>query len=218
MRLFAAFVPPTAVLDELESVVRSAEPGHHAGHHAAGRKGMFGRLGGAAEPANAAELTHTDQLFQLPAVRMHIPVATFGHLTRVDAELLTGALKESASRWAPPTLRLAGGTALEGPGDRCVWAKLDGDLDRLQVIVQGVPKLVQRLGLFVDRRQFRPWLAVGAITDTTTATYLEELVAALDRFDGMPWRQDSLSMMRGHPEAGPSEPFQELQRVPLTGP
>ncbi len=119
-------------------------------------------------------------------------------------------------RRSRPTLRLAGGAALEWPGDKSAWARLDGDLDALQVIAQGVPKVVQRLSLFVDRRQFRPLLSVGSITDETTAPYLEALVAALERFEGMTWTQESVSLMSGQPEAGPDEPFEEMEAMRLS--
>lgn len=77
--------------------------------------------------------------------------------------------------------------------------------------------MAQRLSLFVDRRQFRPWLSVGTINDLTTAPYLEELVAALERFEGMTWTQETVSLMKGQPGGGPNEPFEELEPMPLSG-
>ena len=47
-----------------------------------------------------------------------------------------------------------------------------------------MPSAVKQLGFFVDRRRFGPWSAVGTITETTSAPYLERLVAALDDFTG----------------------------------
>ncbi len=143
---------------------------------------------------------------------MHIPIATFGHLTLGDSVQVANVLRTAVATWARPTLHFAGGTALEGRGDKAVWARLDGDLGRLQDLAQGVPTLVQRLSLFVDRRQFRPWLAVGTITDQTTAAFLEELVAALERFEGMTWTQDSVSLMKGLPD---SPVFEEMERMSL---
>jgi 2'-5' RNA ligase len=233
MRLFAAIVPPLAVLEELDAVVRSVASGTEAdrgprrargratsaeGQHAGPRRGVLGRRSSAAGRSvggDAAGLPN-NQLSRLPVVRMHIPVATFGHLTRGDSDLLARALRDATASWSRPTLRLAGGAALEWPGDKSVWASLDGDLDALQVIAQGVPKVVQRLSLFVDRRQFRPLLSVGSITDETTAPYLEALVAALERFEGMTWTQESVSLMSGQPEAGPDEPFEEMEAMRLS--
>ena len=55
---------------------------------------------------------------------------------------------------------------------------------------------MQRLGFFVDRLQFRPWLSVGTITDESTAPYLESVVAALDGFRGRTWTVEAVSLMR----------------------
>ncbi|MEP6817276.1 MAG: hypothetical protein ABI873_17185 [Marmoricola sp.] len=234
MRLFAAIVPPPEVLDEIDAVVRAVGPVERrgrswrtpaerppspAGQHAGRRRGLLRRMGGQSDsPAREPEPPETEQLTRLPVVRMHIPITTFGHLTRVDSELLADALRTAVATWERPTLHFTGGTALEFPGDQAVWARLGGDLDRLQVIGQGVPKVVQRLGIFVDRRQFRPWLSLGTITEETTAAYLEELVAALDRFAGTTWTHEHVSLMSGQPGGGPREPYEELERMPLAAP
>ena len=116
---------------------------------------------------------------------MYLPLTGFGNVTLGDSVKLAKALRAEVATWAPPRrCAFTGGAALEFPGDESVWAKLDGDVDGLKTIGRGVPQVVQRLGFFVDRRQFRPWLSVGTITDATTAPYLERLVAALDDFRG----------------------------------
>ena len=99
----------------------------------------------------------------------------------------------------PTRVRFSGSAALEWPGDENVWARVDGDVDGLLTIGRGVPTAVQPLGFLVDRRVFRPWLAVGSITDHTTATFLEQLVAVLDGFKGSTWTQDTLTVMRRVP-------------------
>jgi hypothetical protein len=77
-----------------------------------------------------------------------------------------------------------------------------------------VPQIVQRLGFFVDRRAFRGWLPVGTITDTTSAPYLEMVVAALEAFEGLSWTVESVTLMRGLPEMG-KDAFEEMERLPL---
>ncbi len=110
-----------------------------------------------------------------------------------------------------------GAAALEFPGDQSVWIKLDGDIDALMAIGKGVSLAVQRNGYFVDRRKFRPWLSVGTITETTTAPYLERLVAALDGFRGEPWTVEGVSLMKGLPEADGKRRFEEIELMPLAG-
>ena len=118
---------------------------------------------------------------------MRMPVTNFGNVALHDAETLLQTLRTESARWPNPELRFHGHAALEWEGDKCVWSKLDGDVDDLLAVGREVPKVVQPLGFLVDRRKFRPWLAVGSITDATTLSYLERLTAALDEFKGTPW-------------------------------
>lgn len=220
MRLFAAIVPPPDVLAELVKVVRSVVPRQPQeplaeGHHAGPRKGLLGRLARPAGPSEPAPAPQGEQLHRLLTHRMSVPLTTFGNLTRVDSELIAEALRREAAAWPRPSLWLGGGTALEFPGDRSVWAGLGGDVAGLEAIAKDVPRVAQRLSLYVDRRTFRPWLALGTITDTTTAPYLEDLVAALEAFRGTTWTQDAVSLLAGQPEGGHNEPFEELERIPL---
>ncbi|MGH3445323.1 MAG: 2'-5' RNA ligase family protein, partial [Nocardioidaceae bacterium] len=127
------------------------------------------------------------QLDEVPPDEMHLPITSFGNVALNDSRSLARALQADVATWAPVSLRFAGGAALEWRGDESVWAKLDGDVDGLKIIGHGVPRSVQRLGFFVDRRQFRPWLAVGTITDHTTAPYLQSLVDGLNALEGQTW-------------------------------
>lgn len=142
------------------------------------------------------------ELDATPMDRLRIPVTGFGNVAQGDAETLLTALRRSASEWTRPELRFAGSAALEFPGDISVWARVDGDVDGLLTVGRGVPPAVQRIGFLVDRRQFRPWLAVGDINDNTTAPYLEKLVGALDDFKGQPWTLEHLTILRRVPTDG----------------
>jgi 2'-5' RNA ligase len=74
--------------------------------------------------------------------------------------------------------------------------------------------VVQRLGFFVDRRQFRPWISVGTITESTTAPFLQSVVDALETFEGQSWTIESISLMKRLPEEGPHA-FEEMEEMPL---
>jgi hypothetical protein len=181
--------------------------GSHGGAHAAGR---------AAAPTKPqptiAPTTH--ELTAFEPVDMYLPLTGFGNVTLGDSVKLAGVLRAEAATWPRPTLTFAGGAALEFPGDESVWVKIDGDVEALKTIGRGVPQAVQRVGYFVDRRQFRPWLSVGTITDTTTAPYLERLVAALDEFRGEWWTAEAVSLMKWLPDAE-HDGFEEMERMPL---
>lgn len=158
------------------------------------------------------------ELDEVPADRMRIPVTSFGNVAQRDAETLVEALRRQAEDWPAAELLFAGSAALEFPGDTSVWARVDGDVEGLLTVGRGVPPSVQRLGFLVDRRQFRPWIAVGDINDRTTAPYLERLVAALDAFKGTPWTLDTLTIMRRVPadETGVADEVVH-ERIPLGG-
>jgi RNA 2',3'-cyclic 3'-phosphodiesterase len=215
MRLFAAIVPPRAVLDELIKVLQSvdapAEP-------AIPRRGLLGRRSaGGTHAARQTETSaaHEGELDRPTAAEMYLPITHFGNVTLGDSVQLADALRADVATWSRPEVHFSGGAALEWPGDESVWAKLDGDVDALMTIGRGVPLVVQRLGFFVDRRQFRPWLSVGTITAATTAPYLEQLVGALETFRGQDWTVESVSLMKRLPEAEGPVDFEEMERMPL---
>jgi 2'-5' RNA ligase len=208
MRLFAAIVPPRAVLDEVRAVVL----GVSGPSVEQPKRGLRARFGG--DRGVTVEAVGSDELVVPPAAAMYIPLTGFGNVTLGDSVSLTKALRSEALTWERPTVRLAGGTALEFPGDESVWAKIDGDVDALNVIGRGVPQIVQRLGFFVDRRQFRAWIPVGTITDSTSAPYLQSVVDALDAFRGQSWTIESVSLMKRLPEEG-KDSFEEMEQLPL---
>ena len=156
------------------------------------------------------------ELATVPVEDMRIPVTGFGNVSQRDALQLISTLARTAVAWPRPELRFAGSAALEWPGDENVWARLDGDVDGALTIGRGVPPAVKRLGFLVDRRAFRPWMAVGAITDHTTAPYLEKLVGDLDEFKGSLWTLETLTIVRKVPldQSGKVEEI-VLDEIPL---
>lgn len=210
MRLFAAIVPPRAVLEEVLEVVQGVRP--PAQPQEQQRRGLRARFGGGHGQATQ-QVTH-DELTVPDLAQMYVPLTGFGNVTLGDSVQLSKALRTEAQTWERPTVRLAGGTALEFRGDESVWAKITGDVEALLTIGRGVPQVVQRLGFFVDRRQFRPWLSVGTITENTTAPYLQAVVDALEGFEGQAWTIDSISLMKRLPEEG-QHAFEEMEQMPL---
>jgi RNA 2',3'-cyclic 3'-phosphodiesterase len=156
------------------------------------------------------------ELAAVPVEDMRIPVTGFGNVSQRDALQLISTLARTAAAWPRPELRFAGSAALEWPGDENVWARLDGDVDGALTIGRGVPPAVKRLGFLVDRRAFRPWMAVGSITDHTTAPYLERLVGDLDEFKGSMWTLETLTIVRKVPldQSGKVEEL-VLDEIPL---
>jgi 2'-5' RNA ligase len=203
------FVPPREVLDEVVAVIRSVpEP---ARAESAPARRFFGR-----RPEVVQEVMVPPVLDQVPADQMRFLITEFGNLIREDVSALIGVLTEAAAAWEPPTVRFAGGTALDFPGDPCVWAKLDGEVEEMTAIARGVTASVERAGYFLDRRLFRPMLPVATVTETTTGPYLGAVVDALDAFRGQEWTIDSLVLITGTFVDGQAA-MKEFQRIPIGG-
>ncbi len=228
MHLFAAFVLPPHVLDEVERAVSRADEPAMAASRAAQdhRAGPLGRLLGRGRETAGLATHHTDgktpggpQLNRVPASRMLLPITKFGNLPLSEANRLEAAFRRTAQDWAAPRLRLSGGAALEWPGDESVWVKLDGDpedLEALHVVTNGVQRVSQGLQLFVDRRIFHPMLEVGRINRLTTPAYLERLVEDLDAHTGSAWWQTTLSLLvPAVAEGGRRAPHKLFAEIPL---
>jgi 2'-5' RNA ligase len=217
MRLFAAIVPPRDILEEVSQTVRSAA----AADPEPSRRRLFGRRTRAGQDASAdgasggAVLAASPELDTPTPAALYLPITAFGNVTRGDSVKLATALRDEAATWRRPSVRLAGGTALEFPGDESVWAKLEGDVDDLMTIGRGVPQVVQRLGFFVDRRVFRPWLAVGTITSETTAPFLEKVVAGLEGYRSRTWTIEHISLMHRPMEPDAEVAYEEVEQMPL---
>jgi 2'-5' RNA ligase len=214
MLVHGAIIPPRPVLDALADVVRSVPEPVPAGETPT-QKGLLGRLGRRRDEAAVPAATAAPMLEHLAPGRMQLPITGFGNLTTSDTHRLAETLREAAAGWAAPTVRFAGGTALDFPGDWSVWAKLEGDLDALAVMARGVTERVERLGYFVDRRQFRPMLSVATVTPVTTGPFVEAVVDALEAFRGEEWTAEISLTKEAFVEGGSQ--MVEFERIPAAG-
>ena len=209
MLVHGAIVPPRAVRAAVDAVVRSvSEPGAQAAEPAP--KGLLGRLG--KHRADPAEVTAGPVMLEhVPVDDMRLPITGLGNLTTHDAHRVVDVIKEEAEAWSPVSVRFAGGTALDFPGDWSVWARLEGDVDGLMAMARSVPQGVERLGFFVDRRMFRPMLSVATVTRRTTGPFLQEVVDALEAFRGEEWPVE-VTLLKESFVDGRTE-FTEFERI-----
>src|SRR3954447_6042220 len=187
MLVHGAIVPPHSAREAVAAVVRAVPVSVEAGAAQQAGKGLRGRLGRHRADKAEAQPGEPEVLSHVPVERMVLPITAFGNLTTHDANRMVEAITAEASGWVPSTVRLAGGTALDFPGDWSVWSRLAGDVDALSAAARGVTHCVERLGFFVDRRQFRPMLSVATVTPATTGPYLQQVVDALEAFEGEEW-------------------------------
>jgi 2'-5' RNA ligase len=215
MHLHAALVPPPSIAEAVAALVESIQP--DPAPVVEEPRGLFRRRGRAVQPAGEPEeVEPAPPLDLVPSDQLQLPLTMFGNVTSDQLPGLQRTVAEVASGLPPATVWAAGGAALEFTGDRSVWLKLDGDVDGLWAVFRALNEAVERLGFFLDRRKFRPWLAVATINDETTAPHLERVVAALDAYQGEPWLVDGISLMKRILDSRPPRST-TLDRVPLGG-
>ena len=80
---------------------------------------------------------------------------------------------------------------------------LEGNLDALWSLAKAIPSMVQKHGLFLDRRSFR--------TDVTVAQEIREsfdaraAASALATYQGVPWTAHEMQVVRWRPGSGGTE-------------
>lgn len=220
MHLQAALAPPSSVTTPLTEVVAAAVAATASSvlpepeREPVGAGGGFFRRRKVPEPVVLAPLA--PMLTPVRADQVHLLLVRFGFVSRPDLPRLRRTLAATVEDLPPATVWVRGGDALTPDGDRNVWAQLEGDVDGLSRIFRTVNEAVEAVGFFLDRRSFRPRLAVGEITATTSAECLEHLVAGLEGFRSEPWTVDGVSLMKRILERQPSE-VAEMEHFPLGG-
>src|SRR4051812_3210377 len=97
MRLFAAIVPPRAVLDELRAVVQDVRP---PSREQPKRGGLLARFGSQAH--QQPETTEHGELAVPAVAAMYVPLTGFGNVTLGDSVQLIKALRIEAQSWERP--------------------------------------------------------------------------------------------------------------------
>ncbi|WP_292677673.1 hypothetical protein [Nocardioides sp.] len=194
MFLYAAIVPPQEILDEIWSVAEAASADGLIETPPGGRrKASRLRLLRSKRPAETERPGPVLDLAR--AIDVNLPMAKFGNLALHDANRLAEALRESASGWSSPRLRLGGCSTLESETDPSIWVDLEGDLDDLLTVIRGVHEAAKSLRLFVDRRVFQPRVRLGGVRADATEPELEALLARLQRFETDAWWQTEFHLL-----------------------
>ncbi|MGN6783215.1 MAG: 2'-5' RNA ligase family protein [Marmoricola sp.] len=177
------------------------------------RRGLFGR----ARPAPAPAVPREEEVLAVPAGQLHVPVAAFGNLPTGEVLRLGDVLEESVAAARAADLCIAG-LAPEEPDAAAV--ALDGDVDGLTSVARSVSGTVEGLGLFIDRRRFRPAVVVARarlVGGVGAAGELSRLRAAMGSYRSAPWTMDHLSLLRLEHDNGVDR-LVEVRRLPLGPP
>lgn len=206
MIVHSAFVPPRGVLEELSDAVRSI-PRVEEVELKPRRRLVPRRHDQTAVPTGPA-------FDDIPISDLRLSIAGFGNVTTGDARRIVERLTAVASQWPTPVVFFSGATTVDFSTDRCVWAKLHGDIDALTSIARSVTQSVEGLGFFVDRRRFHPLLSLAYGTAAATDADLANIVDALERFRGQDWVVDSLVLTTQVFDGAHAE-SREFARIPL---
>lgn len=148
----------------------------------------------------------------------HLRLAYFGNLDLKQSTAVRETLQQVGSYSPPLGLRMAGIEAR--PDDEraeSLGLGLAGDLDDLWSLASAIPSMVQRHGLFLDRRSFRTDVTVAHGSrgpfDARAAT------SALATYQGVPWTAHEMQVVRWLPGSGGTEDgWQEIETYEFTAP
>ena len=187
MRVHALMTPPPAVLDDLAVAVENAA---------------------AAGPG----------VPWLPRHEWQIKLAYFGNLGLTELLAVRATLAQIGSFCPPLGLRLAGAEARpDQEGTESLVLGLAGDLAELWSLAGAIPAMVQRHGLFLDRRAFRADLTIAhAVREPFDS---RRAVAALATYQGLPWIADDMHVVRWVPGGDDEDDgWEDVERYKFTAP
>lgn len=210
MQLQVGLLPPRGILESVAEVVRACESERAQPAPAPSRRGLLKRLGGGR--AGEAPPPPAPPLDLVPADQAYVPIASFGNLTRPESMRLVEALAAAAAQCPAPRLSVGGlaETVLDGE----VALALGGDVDGLTQLARGITRSVERLGLFVDRRRFRPALLVATASAGADAESLARVTAALSEHAAQAWAVEHLSLLQMGYDLGAAR-LEEVEQLAL---
>lgn len=196
---------PLEVLEPVAGVIASSSA-PVPGTGAPARRGLLRRK--ATTPVVEAPPVSLDVLAPGQA---HLRLASLGNVTVGQATQLADVLGEAAAGWSAPTLHVDG--VAENDDPRALVVALAGDVDALRELARNVLQTVERLGLFLDRRAFRPAVTVATAPEESVGA-LEAARAALAGYRGQSWTVGGLSLLKLEYD-GAAVSVGEVSRLPL---
>ncbi|MFC0036991.1 RNA 2',3'-cyclic phosphodiesterase [Actinomadura rayongensis] len=206
MRLFAALVPPPAVLDAVErftAPLRAGTPAEPTDAKASGP--------GRARPPGEST---SPELRWIDRDLLHVTLAFFGDLDPSALDVLIPKLERAAERHPCMRLTLAGGGAfpLGGQYARVLWAGLYGDRRALAGLAAATAAAGHHAGAAPDHhrdqhRAYRPHLTLARSRGPVDVRPLLEPLAT---FATKPWTAEEFHLIHSHLPA-PDRPHPEYE-------
>ena len=211
VRLFAALVPPPTILSALATAA-AARPVTAAVDDSwwRRRRGARTQAGLATDPAHLGAGPFVVEEGNLMIVRL-------GNVVPADGRRIAAALTQKCREIAPLVLRLGEVVALEPIGHDGIGLKVEaaGGEGALLELHRAVVSAAEEVGVFCDRRAFRPVLEVVGVTERTTEAQAQAVIDALAACPSMTWHVDAISLRR-QVDTGPGGSV-GIEEVPLAG-
>ncbi|MFD0776685.1 RNA 2',3'-cyclic phosphodiesterase [Streptomonospora algeriensis] len=206
MRLFIAVYPPQEVLDEVGRVADALS--------AADRLDVAGGVLDTAEQADeAGSRPRLGQgLRWRDPEEWHFTLLFLGEVSEGDRPELERRLAAEAGRHERPEVAVRGGGTFPGDTEQAtvLWAGLEGDVDGVTLLADGLRRAARKSGIKVDRRPFVPHLTLAACRPPTDMTALRYGLSAL----ATPfWAIEEIHLVRSHHTRRPR--YQTLATWPL---
>ncbi|MBP2369083.1 RNA 2',3'-cyclic phosphodiesterase [Pseudonocardia parietis] len=147
--------------------------------------------------ATAALRTGSEQLRWSAPEQWHLTLAFLGEVDDRARQDVVERLGRAAARHGPCTLSLAGAGRF---GQRVLWTRVHGDVDRLRRLAASVRAAARRSRIAVEDRPYRPHLTLARARGDAD---LRPAVAALSGFAGREWTADELHLVHSRLGAGP---------------
>ena len=195
---------PAEVLEPVAGIIASSSA--PTPEEAPARRGLLRR-----KPSAPVAPAATVSLEVLASGQPHLRLASLGNITVGQSMQLAEVLGEAAVGWPPATLHVEGVAETEDP--RSLVVALAGEADALREIAHNVLQAVERLGLFLDRRAFRPAVEVATASEESAAA-LQRARAALAGYRGPSWTVGHLSLLKLEYD-GAAVSVGEVSRLPL---
>jgi 2'-5' RNA ligase len=197
---------PLEVLEPVAGILASSSAAPVAGTGEPARRGLLRRK--AATPVVESAPRSLDVVAPGQA---HLRLASLGNVTVGQSTQLAEVLGEAATGWSAPTLHVDGVAETDDP--RALVVALGGDVDALRELARNVLQTVERLGLFLDRRAFRPVVTVATAPEESDPA-LEAARMALAGYRGPSWTVAGLSLLKLEYD-GAAVSVGEVSRLPL---
>ncbi|KII00477.1 hypothetical protein LP52_01225 [Streptomonospora alba] len=191
MRLFVAVYPPQEVLDEVGRVASALSAADRL--YVAGR--ALDTADRAADPGARPRLGQG--LRWRDPEEWHFTLLFLGEVPEDDVPQVERRLAAEAARHERPEVAVRGGGTFPGDTEHAtvLWAGLEGDVDGVTLLADGLRKVARKSGIKGDRRAFVPHLTLAASRPPTDMTALRYGLSAL----ATPfWTIGQIHLVRSH--------------------